>query len=194
MGKTLTQKFKLPAFKTILIVLTVSCCAFSCTKEKAEKIGAIVDRSKIPQLHATDIVTVISDSGITRYRISTARMDVYDRAESPYWEFPKGVFVEQFDKNLKVITNMNCQYARYNKNKQLWDLRGKVKMTNVKGQLFETERLFWNERDEKFYSDTIVKITQANSIINAVSFESNQAMTQYTFRNASGPVLTNEGL
>jgi hypothetical protein len=55
-------------------------------------------------------------------------------------------------------------------------------MTNIKGELFETEHLFWNERDEKIYSDTLIKITQEKHIIYAVGFESNQQMTKYVFK------------
>jgi lipopolysaccharide export system protein LptC len=59
-------------------------------------------------------------------------------------------------------------------------------MTNIKGELFETEHLFWNQNQERIYSDTIVKITQATSIINAVGFESNQQMTKYLFKSTKG--------
>lgn len=168
-------------------------CLLSCQKEdKPEKIAAVVDRSAMPRLHATDITTIISDSGITRYRISTPTWNIYDRATQPYWEFPQGIHFERFDQNLKVDANIQSQYARYNENERLWDLRGKVRMTNIQGELFETERLYWNQNQERIYSDTIVKITQAKFIINAIGFESNQSMTKYKFRKAYGPVLTKE--
>ena len=158
----------------------------SCTEQKSEKIAAIVDRSAIPRLHALDITTVISDSGITRYRISAPQWDVYDRATTPYWEFPIGIHFERFDENLIIDANIHSKYARFNENEQLWELRGNVRMTNISGELFETEHLFWNQREERIYSDTIVKITQTKRIINAVGFESNQQMTKYLFKETRG--------
>jgi len=177
-----------PLFLTILIFSSIILLGLiSCkSKETQDKIGAIVDRSKMPKLHATEITTVISDSGITRYRISASRWDVYDMAPQPYWEFPNGIHFERFDQNMKVDANIHSQFAKFNENEQLWELRGKVKSTNLQGELFETEQLFWNQRLEKFYSDSLIKITQATRIITGIGFESNQSMTKYTIRRPQG--------
>jgi LPS export ABC transporter protein LptC len=158
----------------------------ACSKDKPDKIGAVVDRSKLPRLHATEITTVISDSGITRYRISAPSWDVFDRSIQPYWEFSKGIHLERFDQTLKVDANIHSQYAKFNENEQIWELRGKVRAINLQGELFETERLFWNQRQEKFYSDSLVKITQATRIITGIGFESNQSMTKYLIKRPQG--------
>jgi len=153
---------------------------------------AVVDRSTLPKLHATEITTVISDSGITRYRISSPRWDVYDKASQPYWEFPNGIHFERFDLNLKVDANIHSQYARFDENEQLWELRGKVKATNLQGELFETEHLFWNQREERIYSDTLIRVTQASHIITGLGFESNQSMSRYSIRKPQGIFPVNE--
>ncbi len=178
---------------TAILVVVVLFFALSCTNNEVEKIDAVLDRSAMPRLHATEITTVISDSGITRYRISAPQWDVFDRANQPYWEFPAGIHFERFDENLKVDANIHSKYAKFNENEQLWELKGNVRMTNIRGELFETEHLFWNQREERIYSDTIVKITQAKHIINAIGFESNQQMTKYMFKETRGifPVKDN---
>lgn len=158
----------------------------SCNSEKPEKIAAVLNRSAMPQLHATDITTVISDSGVTRYRIASPCWNVYDRASQPYWEFPQGIHFERFDTKLKVDANIHSEYAKFKENEQLWELRGKVKMTNIQGQLFETEQLFWNQREERFYSDSLIKITDADHIIKGIGFESNQNMTVYKIKQTKG--------
>lgn len=160
----------------------------SCGKKvnTAEKISAVADRAKTARLHATQITTVISDSGITRYRISAPQWDIYDRAIPPYWEFPKGIHLERFDLTMKVDANVHSQYAKFNESEQLWELRGKVRAINLQGELFETEKLFWNQRMEKFYSDTLIKITQPTRIITGIGFESNQTMTKYTIKRPEG--------
>ena len=159
----------------------------ACSKEvEAGKIAAVTDRTKLPRLRATDITTVISDSGVTRYRISASKWEVYDRATQPYWEFTEGIHFEKFDENLKVDANIHSKYARFNEYEKLWELKGNVRMTNIQGELFETEHLFWNQGQERIYSDTIVKITQKTSIIYALGFESNQQMTKYLFKSTKG--------
>jgi LPS export ABC transporter protein LptC len=159
----------------------------SCTEtDKPEKIAAVSNRSVLPRLHATDITTVISDSGVTRYRITTPCWNSYDRANQPYQEFPQGIHFESFDLNLKVDANIRSDYAKFKDNEQLWELRGNVKMTNIQGQLFETTQLFWNQMQERFYSDSAITITDASHIIKGVGFESNQNMTNYHIRVVKG--------
>ena len=183
---------KKTSITTASLVVVMLLFLLSCSQKEVEQTAAVVDRSKMPKLQATEITTVISDSGITRYRISAPQWDVYDRANEPYWEFPKGIHFERFDENLRVDANIHSRYAKYKLNEELWELKGQVRMTNIKGELFETERLFWNQREERIFSDTIVKITQAVHIINALGFESNQQMTKYVFRETRGIFPVNE--
>jgi LPS export ABC transporter protein LptC len=173
--------------RTLLCGFCVLFCVVSCTNiEKPEKIAAVANRSAMPRLHATDITTVISDSGITRYRIAAPCWNIYDKANQPYWEFPQGIHFERFDLKLKVDANIRSDYAKFKENEQLWELRGNVKMTNIQGQLFETPQLFWNQNLEKFYSDSTIKITDATHIVKGIGFESNQNMTNYHIRVVKG--------
>ncbi len=36
------------------------------------------------------VTTLVSDSGVTRYRINTEEWLVFDRKNPPYWAFEKG--------------------------------------------------------------------------------------------------------
>ena len=161
--------------------------SFACNRPtKPEIVQIESDPSLIPTLHATDITTVISDSGITRYRISAPQWDIYDKVPDPYWEIPYGIHLERFDMNLQVDANIHSKYARFFVNKKLWELKNDVKATNLKGELFETEQLFWDQNSQKIYSDSLIKVTQATQIINAIGFESDQSMNYYVFRNVKG--------
>jgi LPS export ABC transporter protein LptC len=133
-----------------------------------------------------------SDSALLKYKVITPLYNKYNQDDKKYDEFPKGIHFERFDENLRVDANIHSRYAKYKLNEELWELKGQVRMTNIKGELFETERLFWNQREERIFSDTIVKITQAVHIINALGFESNQQMTKYVFRETRGIFPVNE--
>lgn len=177
---------------TALSVVVVLFLLFSCTSNETEQIDPVINRADIPRLHALQVTTVISDSGITRYRINTPQWDIYDKASQPYWEFPVGVHFERFDESLKVDANIHCEYAKFLENEQLWELKGNVRATNIKGELFETEQLFWNQREEKIYSDSLIKITQESYIITGIGFESNQEMTRYQVKNTTGVIPVTE--
>lgn len=170
-----------------IIVLMMLTCFFSCRKRtKVSVTDAVVDRAGIPVLSADTVATLISDSGVVRYRINTVKWEIFDRAQPPYWEFPEGIYLEKFSPDLSVDASLEADYAHYNETDQLWHLRGNVKALNLEGERFETDELYWNQKTERVYSDSLIKITREKSIITGIGFESNQEMTRYTIRQPQG--------
>lgn len=184
--KYLQKKYDYKNITTAFSVVVVFFLLFSCSTTVTEQIDLELSSGEVPRLHTSEVTTVISDSGITRYRIYTPVWNVYDDTSQPYWEFPVGVHFERFDENLIVDANVHCEYAKFLEKEKIWELKGNVRATNIKGELFETEQLFWNQRTEKIYSDSLVTITQEDYIINAQGFESNQQMTKYTWKQTQG--------
>lgn len=171
---------------TAIMVVVVLFGAASCSKEETEKLEAVKDRKVLPGFAATKITTVISDSGITRYRIYTDQWDIYDRAAEPYWNFPKGLHFERFNQTLAIDANFKSKTAKYYEYKKLWEFRGDVKAVNIKGEMFETELLYWDQSQERIYSDKSIRVTQATRVIKAVGFDSDQSLTKYRFTNVEG--------
>ena len=54
-------------------------------------------RDSLPVLRTYGVSTLISDSGIIRYKIIAEDWYVYDRTDPPRWTFMKGLFLEKFD-------------------------------------------------------------------------------------------------
>ena len=173
---------------SIIVVLTmVLSCFISCLAKKDKpRVDAVEDRGAMPVLLVDTVNTLISDSGITRYRIRTTRWEIYDKAQPPYWEFPQGIYLEKFNESLEAQAYLEADYAHYNEEEQLWELDGNVHALNLEGEKFETPQLFWNQKSERVYSDSTIKITRETSIITGIGFESNQTMTRYTIRNPQG--------
>ncbi len=178
----------------IAVAVAVLCCFNACSarKDKKQTIDAVTDRSKMPVLDATTVNTVVSDSGVTRYRIKAPRWQIFDKAEPPYWEFIEGIVLEKFDENYNVDASIESNYAYYDEREQVWRLDGDVRAINLKGEVFETPQLFWNQKTERVYSDSLISIYRSNSIIKGYGFESNQTMTQYTILNPQGVFPINE--
>ena len=86
----------------------------SCHRREVKlRMDAIDDRASMPVLDAQGITTLISDSGITRYRIAAREWQVYDKAQPSYWEFPEGIYLEQFDDQLNTTSTLRADYAYY---------------------------------------------------------------------------------
>ena len=169
----------------ILMMLAVALCA--CRKEAVpEEMLYAQPREQMPALSTKDVSTLISDSGVTRYRIETPLWEFYDKAEPPYQEFPYGIYLEQFDEQLEVKASLKADYGHYNETEQIWFLRGNVHALNRKGEQFDSPRMFWSQKTHRVYSDTIIHITRETSIISGVGFDSNEEMSKYTILHPTG--------
>lgn len=173
---------------TFVVLLVLLCMIIvSCGKEdKRHRADAITNRASMPALEAYDVSTLISDSGITRYRMTAPKWLVFDKADTPYWEFPEGVYLEKFNLQLKADATVEADYAYYNEPAQRWTLIGNVKALNLEGERFETPLLYWDQKSEKVYSDSSIVIIRDQSIITGVGFVSNQEMTKYTIKRPTG--------
>lgn len=182
----------------ITIALGVIVILFLCIScgDKPAITEAITNRSEMPRLKVDEITTIISDSGITRYRITAKVWCVYDKAAEPYWDFPEGLHLERFDENYNTDAKIDCKRARYYESRRLWELNDSVRATNLQGDQFATQQLFWSQNEERIYSDSAIVVTQRDKKIMGEGFESNQSMTRYTIRKTKGiiPVESGEGL
>lgn len=172
--------------RVVLLVLIVA-GAVACQRHDVRlRADAVSDRASMPALEAQDVTTLISDSGITRYRIKANKWLIFDKADTPYWEFPAGIYLEKFNADLEADATVEADYAYYNEPAQRWTLRGNVRAINLEGERFETPLLYWDQKSESVYSDSSIVITKAKSIIQGVGFRSNQEMTHYTILRPTG--------
>ena len=171
----------LPVLCALAVLIVVG-----CSNDKTEVVHLNTDMETAPTMMTRDVVTMISDSGITRYRITTDLWLVYDEATEPLWRFHEGLFMEKFDDKFATDATILCDSATYFKNKQLWRLDGNVNILNTLGEKFLTQQLYWDQRQNKVYSDSFIHIERADRTIEGVGFESNDRMTRYNIMNPTG--------
>ena len=158
----------------------------ACRHTEVQQADVSLPREQIAALVTDTISTLISDSGITRYRIEAPQWLIYDKTEPPYQEFPKGIYLEQFDLDLSVQASLKADYAYYDEKAQRWRLTGNVHALNRKGEQFDTPELNWDQQTHRVYSDSTIHITREKSIIEGVGFDSNEEMSKYTILHPTG--------
>lgn len=168
------------------VALTAVLMLCACREDKKEFVDLQYDPETFATMTTTDVSTLISDSGLVRYRIDSPLWLVFDEAREPNWKFPDGLHMEKYDNMMRREATVDCDSALFLKNKQLWRLDGYVDIKNTAGEKFLTNQLFWDQRHEKVYSDSFIHIERADRIIEGYGFESNDRMTQYRVLNVSG--------
>src|SRR5690554_3176856 len=91
--------------KSITIVLIAIVMLFlygACSSNDKELVDINYDPETTPSMNTDSVITLISDSGITRYKLETENWQVFDKAKDPYWYFPKGIYLERFDSLFQV--------------------------------------------------------------------------------------------
>ncbi len=178
---------------TIVLGAMVMLVLFSaCSGKKKEMGEAITERDSLPVMHTRGVSTLVSDSGIIRYRINTEDWKVFDRKEPPHWSFEQGIYLEQFDTLSNIVANIEADTAYFYNKQELWKLMGNVRIQNLQGERFSTELLYWDQKKEKIYSDRFIRIEQPDRIITGHGFDSNQQMTVYTIRKPEGIFYVDE--
>ena len=163
----------------------------SCTSSKKETVAVVFNPDSSYIMRTTDVVTLISDSGITRYKLNAKEWLMFSKAKDPFWYFPEGIYIEKFDSLFNAEASVKADTAYYWEKKKLWKLIGNVEILSLENEKFETSEMFWDQGKERIYSSKRVRIEKKDQIIiGKDGFESNQDMTKYSFINseASFPV------
>lgn len=130
--------------------------------------------------------TLISDSGVMKYRIIAERWDVNTVKRPSRWTFHKGIFFEQFDEKFHVLGYIQADTAYYYDQKQLWHLRGRVSLRNIDGMKFTSEELYWDQARHEFYSFQFSHVITPEREMQGSNFRSDERMTRYEVTNSVG--------
>ena len=128
----------------------------------------------------------VNNGETDEYWLNIFLWEIYDKKNPPYWAFEKGVYLEKFDSLFHIDASIKADTAYYYEKKKLWELRSNVHIRSQRGDKFDTDLLFWDEKQERVYSDKFIRIEQEDKIITGYGFESNQQMTEYQIYNNTG--------
>lgn len=136
--------------------------------------------------------TLISDSGVIKYRIVTERWEVNTIRQPSRWEFMKGIFFEQFDEQFHVQAYIQADTAWYFDQQRLWKLRGRVSLRNIDGLIFRSEELYWDGVKHEFYSNVFSKLITPERTIQGTYFRSDEGMNHYFISNSKGSFIAED--
>ena len=173
-------------FAGVIGILALLMISVACSSDKSKFLPGFSDRAAVPGMYTDSVTTLISDSGRIRYRVIAEIWEVYDKAKDPYWYFPKKVYFERFNDSLKTESMVQSDTARYYSDRKVWELIKNVSLINLKGESFKTSLLYWDQKQQRIYSDSFIQIEQKNQIITGYGFESNETLTQYKIFKVDG--------
>lgn len=158
----------------------------SCQEAVEHTAPAIHDRDSVAIMTSYGVNTLISDSGVIKYRIVTERWEVNQNRNPSRWIFDKGLFLEQFDEKFHVQAYIQCDTAYYFDKQRLWELRSRVRILTKDGLRFASQQLFWDEIKHELYSYVFSRLVTPERTLQGSFFRSDEKMTHYLVTNSRG--------
>lgn len=168
------------AMAVVVMIFLASC------QEKQYNAPTIERRDSLAVMSTYGVSTLISDSGRISYKIEADEWFVFDKRNPPHWAFEKGVYLEKYDHDMNIEATIKCDTAYYYNEQKLWKLIGNVDIKNPNDERFFTDLMYWDQENEKIYSDAYIKIEQEDQITEGIGFSSNQSMTLWEIKNTKG--------
>lgn len=170
----------------LLLGIIVAMTAMSCQETVEHTAPAVRPQDSVAVMTSYGVNTLISDSGVIKYRIVTERWEVNQARNPSRWVFDKGLFLEQFDEKFHVQAYIQCDTAYYFDQQRLWELRSRVRILTKDGLRFSSEELFWDESKHELYSNVFSRLVTPERTLQGSYFRSDERMTHYYVTNSKG--------
>lgn len=181
-----SRLLELRSLTFLSLSLALSVVFVSCDKPVEHTAPAVNDVDSVPMMVSYGVNTLISDSGIIKYRIVAERWEVNQNKKPSRWYFDKGLFLEQFDEKFHVETYIQCDTAYYYDQQRLWELRSRVSILTKDGLRFSSEQLYWDEIRHELYSYKFSRLVTPERTLQGAYFRSDEKMTKYFVSNSKG--------
>jgi LPS export ABC transporter protein LptC len=126
-----------------------------------------------------------TDSGKIKAILISPQMLDYSQLDFPFTEFPKGIKVTVYDEQAhqSIVTS---DYAISYSKSSIIDLRGNVKINTYDGKSLETEQLYYDQKNEWFFTQKKYIYTNNGSVIEGAGIDFSKDFKQLDTQQISG--------
>lgn len=166
-----------------LFFILFSSCDMSKEEDKVNKMLSdtlFSERAEVVEIRYVD-------SGLLKAVLYAPVLERFP-TNPPYTLFDQGVKGYFYDQNGKIDNSLKANYAISHDEEKIVELKNNVELINVKKERLNTEKLIWDQKSRKIYTDQFVKITTPENIIYGNGFEANQEFTSYRIFDVKGMV------
>jgi LPS export ABC transporter protein LptC len=132
-----------------------------------------------------------TDSGLIKVVLISPKMLDFGTVSFPFTEFPKGVDVTLYDEKGKK-TRVTSKYAVSYKITGIIDLQGNVKIISENGQKLETEQLYFDQKNEWFYTEKKFKFTDLKGTSNGQGIDFSKDFKVINSQRIMGEIESSE--
>lgn len=166
--------------------------AVSCSKSESQYVTQKYHADSIPTILTDSISTFITDSGRVKYKVIAQQSMIFDKASDPYWLFPMGIYLEEYDSIFQVRTSIKADSAWNFTQRETWRLYGNVLIKNADSTTFRTEELFWDQRMQRIYTDKYITISSPERTLQGYGMDAKQDLSTFRILQPTGTMAVTE--
>lgn len=143
-----------------------------------------------PLITMDSIYTKMSDSAEIVLILKAPKQNNFEGGDK---EWPQGLYLENLDKDGSVISTFQADYVYYTAKDNLYRSEGNVVVRSVEnGDELNTEELFWNPSEKRFYTERFVTIQSEDEVHTGEGLDANQDFSSYTILKPQGTLVLDE--
>jgi len=179
------------SLKIVVPALAGASLFLSCTPDM-EVVNALTDQKNTPGVTAKNSEVLYTEGGQVKIKVIAPLTKYYQFADEPYSEFPEGITVYTFDEKKNVESSITAKFAIYYEKKELWLARNNVVGMNRKGEILNTEELYWDQKKKIIYTDVNIKITQPDGVLYGKGLISDETFDNWEIKKPYGGEISVE--
>ncbi|MBS1654825.1 MAG: LPS export ABC transporter periplasmic protein LptC [Bacteroidetes bacterium] len=169
----------------------ISCFFIYSCENDIKQVNDLTGKKEMVDV-AKDVESFLSQQGKMKARLRAPLM-LRHETDTLFTEFPKTLHVDFFaDSTNKIESQLNSMYGKYYEDLNRVFLRDSVVVFNVKGDTLRCPELWWDQNQQKFYTDKFVRIRTKDKIIFGNGLEAGQDFSWYIITHPTGSVLVND--
>ena len=154
----------------------VALVVYSCKGKLAEAASLILEDTPVQTVD--NMFIIHSENGKIQLRMEADLMERYERDTVSYELFPKGFAVYGYTDNELLETEIvsdKARHLKYKDGREKWEAFGNVVVRNlIKQEVMETDTLYWDQKNEKIFTDCYVRMYSPDGFMQGYGMESDQ--------------------
>ena len=178
-------------YRILIPVLVAAITLFAGCESNFKEVQKINFSEFVPSGEADKINLKYTDSGRITAILVSPKMREFASVDFPFTEFPKGIDVTLYDVKGKR-TFIKSDYATSYKLTNIIDLEGNVKITSQDGQILETEQLYFDQKNEWFFTEKSFKFTDPKGVSNGQGIDFSKDFKVVNSQRIAGELESSE--
>jgi len=172
--------------RLVSVLVGITLLTAGCRKN-GDEVAAKPIEYKGPTVETENVLMLVSDSAKLRIRLTAPLEQQFESGDMIY---PKGVKLTFLGADgQEVVNTITGKYGKFEKAKNLYTMRGDVRVVNVpKQQRMNTEEAFYDKLKASIYTQeqTEVRVTTPTELLTGRGLKANQDFSWYRFLNPTG--------